>query len=142
MERIRDCWQNNLQGRQRGAKTPGVAVLALLLLTLVGCGPVQSTSRISDAKVAFTRARVVGAHHKAPYEYYSAEYYLHKANEEWGYSDFEAAYDFATKAEDAAKEAIIKAKEDPWPGSPVSEAKQRKALQQAESEGGDGPSGF
>lgn len=142
MERINVCWHITSEGPRRAAGAVSIAFIALLLLSLVGCGPVQSTSRISDAKVAFARARVVGAHHKAPYEYYSAEYYLHKANEEWGYSDFEAAYDFATRAEDAAKEAIIKAKEDPWPGSPVSEAKQRKALQQAESEGGDGPSGF
>jgi hypothetical protein len=125
--------------RRRGI----VAVaFALLLVTLIGCGPVQSTSRISDAKVAFARARVVEAHEKAPYEYYSAQYYLHKAKEEWGYSDFEAAYDYASKAEEAARTAIIKAKEDPWPGSPVEEAKQRKALEAAQEGDDPGPSGF
>lgn len=120
----------------------GAGLVALVLLGLVGCGPVQSTSRISDAKVAFTRARVAEAHKDAPYEYYSAQYYLHKANEEWGYSDFEAAYDYADLAEENAREAIIKAKEDPWPGSPVDQTRQRKALDQAELEAGPGPSGF
>lgn len=120
----------------------GAGAFALLLLGLVGCGPVQSTSRISDAKVAFARARVAEAHKKAPFEYYSAQYYLHKANEEWGYSDFEAAYDYATRAEEDAREATIKAKEDPWPGSPVDEARQREALQKADLEAGPGPSGF
>lgn len=84
-----------------------------------GCGPVQSTQRISQAEVAFERARVVEAHQKAPYEYKSAQYYLHKAKEEWGYSDFEAAYDYATEAKSAAEAARLKAKEDPWPGHPV-----------------------
>ncbi|MGM0558359.1 MAG: DUF4398 domain-containing protein [Myxococcota bacterium] len=84
-----------------------------------GCGPVQSTQRISQAEVAFERARVVEAHQKAPYEYKSAQYYLHKAKEEWGYSDFEAAYDYATEAKGAAEAARLKAKEDPWPGHPV-----------------------
>lgn len=118
--------------------------LALLIVVgvMVGCGPVQSTSRISDAKVAFTRARVANAHKQAPFEYYSAQYYLHKASEEWGYSDFEAAYDYAIKAEEAAKEARLKAKEDPWPGSPVDEARQQQALEDAKSHGGSGPSGF
>ena len=86
---------------------------------VIGCGPVQSTQRISQAEVAFERARVVEAHKKAPYEYKSAQYYLHKAKEEWGYSDFEAAYDYATEAKSAAEAARLKAKEDPWPGHPV-----------------------
>jgi hypothetical protein len=100
-----------------------VATLSLAALALlVGCGPVQSTGRISEAKVDFERARVAKAHEKAPYEYYSAKYYLHKAEEEWGYSDFEAAYDYALKAKKAARSARMKAKEDPWEGSPVKKA--------------------
>lgn len=99
------------------------ALVALVFLgaaaAATGCGPVQSTQRISQAEVAFERARVVEAHEKAPYEYKSAQYYLHKAKEEWGYSDFEAAYDYATEAKSAAEAARLKAKEDPWPGHPV-----------------------
>jgi hypothetical protein len=102
-----------------------------------GCGPVQSTQRISQAEVAFERARVVEAHEKAPYEYKSAQYYLHKAKEEWGYSDFEAAYDYATEAKSAAEAARLKAKEDPWPGHPVLDREDVMV-----TEGETGPEGF
>lgn len=95
--------------------------LAILWFFAVGCGPIQSTQRLSEATVALERARVAEADRKAPYEYYSARFYLHKAEEEWGYSDFEASFDYATKAKRAAEGAILKAKEDPWNGSPVDE---------------------
>jgi hypothetical protein len=90
-----------------------LAGLAALLVT-AGCGPVRSTQAISKAEVEFERARVVGAHNKAPYEYHSAKQYLHKAKEEWGYSEFQAALDYAEEAERAAESARRKAKEDPW----------------------------
>lgn len=93
------------------------APMALLVAT--GCGPVQSTQRISEAAVALERARVAEADQKAPYEYYNAKFYIHKAREEWGYSDFEAAFDYATEAKRAAEAALSKAKEDPWKGSPA-----------------------
>ncbi|QDG51748.1 DUF4398 domain-containing protein [Persicimonas caeni] len=122
------------------------ATLVLVTVLLVGCGPVQSTQRISEAEVDFERARVVEAHEKAPYEYFSAKYYLHKAKEEWGYSDFEAAYDYARKAKQAARAAILKAKEDPWTGSPVDKAKTQEVegaqKKQAESDTEAGPRGF
>lgn len=100
-----------------------VACLLLLVFAAgsVACGPVQSTSRLSEAEVALERARVAEGDRFAPYEYYSARFYLHKAKEEWGYSDFEASYDYATEAKRAAEAAILKAKEDPWEGSPVDE---------------------
>lgn len=131
----------------RAARGAGLAaaVFVMIMAVLSGCGPVQSTQRISEAEVDFERARVVEAHQKAPYEYYSAKYYLHKAKEEWGYSDFEAAYDYARQAKEAARAAILKAKEDPWGGSPVDKAKQKKALQKEESdESGSeaGPEGY
>ncbi len=86
----------------------------LIVMFAAGCGPVRSTQAISKAEVEFERARVAGAHKKAPYEYYSAKQYLHKAKEEWGYSEFEPALDFADQAERAAESARRKAKEDPW----------------------------
>ncbi len=85
----------------------------------VGCGPIQSTSRISDAEVSIERARVAEAEIRAPYEFYSAYHYLYKAKEEWGYSEFEAAYDYATLARRAADAAALKSKEDPWAGHPA-----------------------
>jgi hypothetical protein len=41
----------------------------------------------------------------APYEYYSAVEYLHKAREEVGYSDYEAAVDYAREARSFARSA-------------------------------------
>jgi hypothetical protein len=71
---------------------------------------------------------VTEADRKAPYEYYSARFYLHKAEEEWSYSDFEASFDYATEAKRAAEAAILKAKEDPWQGSPVDPELTQEAL--------------
>lgn len=103
--------------------------IALVAIALLGaCGPVQSTARLSQASVALERARVVEADQKAPYEYYSARFYLYKAEEEWSYSDFEASFDYATEAKRAAEAAILKAKEDPWEGSPVDPELTQEAL--------------
>ena len=113
-----------LSQRQRLVGLVGLILLAVLG---VGCGPIQSTHKISQAEVALERARVVEAHRKAPYEYFSAKNYLHKAKEEWGYSNFEASFDYANQAKRAAEAALLKAKEDPWPGSPVKKAKAKKA---------------
>ena len=41
----------------------------------------------------------------APYEYYSAVEYLHKAREEVGYSEYEAAIEFARKSRKFARKA-------------------------------------
>ncbi len=41
----------------------------------------------------------------APYEYYSALEYLHKAREEVGYSEYESAVDYAREARSFAKSA-------------------------------------
>ncbi len=101
------------------ARAVACSLMLVFAAGSVACGPVQSTSRLSEAEVALERARVTEADLYAPYEYYSARFYLYKAKEEWGYSDFEASYDYATEAKRAAEAAILKAKEDPWEGSPV-----------------------
>lgn len=104
------------------------ALLAAFTLSALGCGPVQSTMRVSEAEVALERARVAEADQKSPYEYYSAKFYLHKSKEEWGYSDFEASLDYATEARRAAEAALLKAKEDPWNGSPADPEITREAM--------------
>lgn len=98
-----------------------MACLLASVLMAFGCGPVQSTARVSEAEVALERARVAEADQFAPYEYYSAKFYLYKSKEEWGYSDFEASLKYATEAKRAAEAALLKAKEDPWDGSPADE---------------------
>jgi hypothetical protein len=84
--------------------------LALTLAALTACGPTQSTILINEAEVALQKAEMVDAINQAPYEYYSSKEYIHKAKEEWGYSDFEASLDYATLARKFAEEALKKAK--------------------------------
>jgi len=109
-------------------KLASAALMLTLLAMVTACGPTQSTLRLSQASIALERARVVEADKKAPYEYYSARFYLHKAEEEWSYSDFQKSFDFATEAKRAAETAILKAKEDPWEGSPVDAELTQEAL--------------
>ena len=85
----------------------------LPILFLIGagaaCGPIRSTAYLLDADVALQAARTAGAETYAPYEYTSAQLYLLKAREEVGYSDYQVAVDFATKASKFANEARDKA---------------------------------
>lgn len=97
----------------------GGPLLLIAALLFTGCGPVQSTTRISNAEVALERARINDAHLHSPYEYYRAQNYLHKAKEEWGYSNFEAARDYAVEARRSAIAAIDNTREAPWQGHPV-----------------------
>ena len=73
--------------------------------TVLGCGPVKSTSNLLDAEVQIQAARTAGAEKLAPYEWTAANLYLHKAREEVGYSDYQAGVDFAVKASRFANEA-------------------------------------
>lgn len=88
-------------------------------VVLSGCGPVESTVGISDAEAELQRAETHDADVYSPYEYYRAEHFLYKAKEEWGYSNFEAARDYATVAQRAARAAYNNAREVPWEGHPV-----------------------
>ncbi|HZH03904.1 MAG TPA: DUF4398 domain-containing protein [Myxococcaceae bacterium] len=82
---------------------------ALMGLALGACGPVQSTSHLVDADVQLQAARTARAEQYAPYEWTAANLYLHKAREEVGYSDYDAAVSFARKATRFATEARQKA---------------------------------
>jgi hypothetical protein len=81
----------------------------VVLAPLAGCGPIQSTGALIDADVEIEGARAAGANAAAPYEFHSAEAYLHKARELAGYSHYEASTDFAIKARETAKDAKVKA---------------------------------
>ncbi len=81
------------------------ALLAVLLVISLGCGPVESTSLIVQSDTALQGAKTADSEKKSPYEYYAAEQYLHKAREKWGTSDFEYAIDYAKDARDLAKKA-------------------------------------
>ena len=112
-------------------------------LLSVGCGPVQSTTGISAAEGSIERARVHDAEQYSPYEYYRAQHYLYKAKEEWGYSNFETARDYAREARRSADAAIANTQEAPWRGHPIYGFEQwdeefeqlRRELEEAEEQG-------
>lgn len=93
--------------------------MVILAIFMVGCGPIQSTARISNAEVALERARVNDAEEHSPYEYFQAQHFLHKAKEEWGYSNFEISRDYAIQARRAANAAVDNTREAPWQGHPL-----------------------
>ena len=78
---------------------------AMALALFCGCGPVQSTAYLLDAAVQIEAARTAQAEKYAPYEWTSANLYLHKAREEVGYSDFEQAVSYSKKASGFANKA-------------------------------------
>ncbi len=95
----------------------GIAVLALAVVA--SCGPSQSTYGLAQAEASIESARVHDADEYSPYEYARAEHYLYKAKQEWGYSNFEAARDYATEARRAADAALNNSLEAPWRGHPI-----------------------
>jgi hypothetical protein len=94
-------------------------VAALICVTALACGPVQSTSEISAAEGYLERARVNDAEVNSPYEYHRAQLYLYKAKQEWGYSNFEKSRDYANEARRSARAAIDNSREAPWRGHPI-----------------------
>ena len=103
--------------------TTGIVVVLVLLISFsinsIGCGPIQSTSLIHEATIAVEAAKIMDGDQFAPYEYWMSVNMLHKAKEEWGYSDFEAATDFAQISKDKAIEARKIAKDSPLRGKPI-----------------------
>ena len=85
-------------------------LLTLVAFLALGCGPTQATIKISESEVAFEKASLVEAETKAPFEYFSAKAFLHKAKEEWGYSNFEKSAEYAILAKQFSDEALRKAK--------------------------------
>ena len=83
----------------------GITLLALL--ALAACGPISASTQIGAASEAIraAQAKDVQAWKWACYNYYAALLYMKKAREEQGFSDFEAAAEFAKKAVKHAREA-------------------------------------
>ena len=82
--------------------------VTLCLGLLTGCGPITSAGVIKDARFSVTKAKMAGAQIGAPYEYFGAVERLHKAREEQGYSDYQAAIDLAKEAITLAEAALVK----------------------------------
>ncbi|HEY3357610.1 MAG TPA: hypothetical protein VGQ83_30440 [Polyangia bacterium] len=83
----------------------GVAAL-VLCLGLIGCGPVEYLNQVTRrAATAFAAAQKVDAEKLAPYEYYTAQEFLHKSREVAGYARYQVAIDYGRRAEEAALKA-------------------------------------
>ena len=97
-------------------RTARIALVAMLGIGASACGPILSTQAIQDAENAILAAEAAEAERLAIYEYVSAVEYFGKAREEWGYSDFRAARDYARRAADFAREARERAVDSPQRG--------------------------
>ena len=83
-----------------------VPLLAPLLVSLWGCGPVEYINQVGNkAASAVSAAKLASAERYAPYEYTAAEEYLHKAREEAGHAEYGDAIEYGRKAEDLANRA-------------------------------------
>lgn len=82
-----------------------------VVLAMLGCGPVQSTTVIWDATTELEGARAAECERHAPYEYVSAEVYLEKALEEQAHADYEPAIVYGTRALKMAKAARAKTRQ-------------------------------
>ena len=102
------------------------AGLALWVCGLAACGPVQYISQVtSQASSELAAAKAAGGDKHAPYEYTSAVVYLHKAREEAGYADFQAAVrlgKIAQKMAEKAKEMALASAGQPPDEAPASAA--------------------
>ena len=82
------------------------ALLLGLALLAPGCGPIEYLNQVTrKASSAVAEAKKADAERWAPYEYWGAMEYLHKAREEGGYADFQVAIQFGKKAAELAKQA-------------------------------------
>lgn len=96
-----------------------LAVVGASVLGLAGCGPITATTTIAKATVAVEGAAGAQAEQFALYEYTSAQEFLLKAREEEGFSDFQAAIDYANRAREFAEKAKNRAMTNPKRGLPA-----------------------
>lgn len=95
--------------RQRGWPDRLAALaIAVLLAAGAGCGSVSYIRQVTRrASADVDAARAAHAQTLAPYWYTLAVEYLHKAREEAGHADFQAANRLGRKASAAARKAIV-----------------------------------
>lgn len=79
-----------------------IGLVAILSLSAACVGPIWSSVLIADAASNFKAAKTVDAEKYAPYEYYKAEEFLHKARQKEAYGQFERAVDYAKIAKEMA----------------------------------------
>jgi len=92
-----------------------MCVLAFGALFGAGCA-MSATASVVRAGTTVETAEHADANTYAIYEYTKARQYLHKAREEYGYQDYEAAAKFADEAQSWAEKALEKARDRPTGG--------------------------
>jgi len=93
--------------------------LLVLLVLLVGCGPITYVSRVRSAADSIDAARAAKADKLAPYWWTRATQYLHMARVEAARADFQGANKFgqlATEAGDKATAEALEVAKDPSKG--------------------------
>jgi hypothetical protein len=107
----------------------------LTLVCLSACGPVTSTKSLNTAEDKVAEAKESSAPYEAVYEYTLAAEYLAKAQEEWGYSDWQKAQRYAELAERYAKEALRRIQGGPGlAGKIIAEADEERAAATADED--------
>lgn len=81
------------------------ALLMLVALGTLGCGPIQASTAISDGTNAVEEARRQGAEKYARYEFVKAIALLEEAKLKNGYGEFEIARQYAEQATELGREA-------------------------------------
>jgi hypothetical protein len=82
------------------------AIVAMSITSAAGCGPIEYINQVSSkAASAVEAAKLAQADKYAPYEYTSAQEYLHKAREEAGYSEYQISIEYGHKSEEFANKA-------------------------------------
>jgi hypothetical protein len=95
-----------------GIVTRAFRALALGVVVLTGCGPVEYLSQVSSrAATALAQAERAEADRYAPFEYVKAREYYTKAREEAGESSFQSAVLYGRLAEELANQARSIARE-------------------------------
>jgi hypothetical protein len=96
---------------------------------MTGCGPIQASTAIGNARDDLARALKAGADADSPYETTAAGLYLDQARVLEGQSEFQAARTMAEKARKHAGDAIRNAPENRI----LREARERAAAKARES---------
>jgi hypothetical protein len=92
-----------MEARLSAWKSIGIAGFAMAALA---CGPVQYLTTVTaKASSEVAAAKSANAEQYAPFEYTAAVEYLHKAREEEGYADHQAAVKYGRLAHDHAEKA-------------------------------------
>lgn len=89
-----------------------ISLLGLVVFATPGCAPLNASTAIGEAESAEDQAKLAMAHRNAPYEFYMAKAYLHKAKKTDGYSEYNISEIYAKRARGLYAKAVQQAREN------------------------------